>query len=265
MPRFAAIDVGSNALRLRIVEASAPSHGPKDQLALLPDRDGRRALAGRGHAARARSPRRRGLRDRAPGSRRRSAKRATRCATSARRWIGRRSTPTGPSPRARCARPRTARRSSSVRGARRASSSRPSRASRRRDSSSSPSRAALPVGDERALARGRGRGVDRADSGRSRQDRLHDVPPARDGADARGLPQGGQDDRPQAREAARGGHRPRARRGHAPARQGRLPRRHGRQRRDALRALPREGPRHRRAGRASAVQEALRDVQQRAS
>jgi exopolyphosphatase/guanosine-5'-triphosphate,3'-diphosphate pyrophosphatase len=40
MPRFAAIDVGSNALRLRIVEASAPSHRPKDQLALLPDRDG---------------------------------------------------------------------------------------------------------------------------------------------------------------------------------------------------------------------------------
>jgi len=39
MPRFAAIDVGSNALRLRIVEASAPSHGPKDQLALLPDRE----------------------------------------------------------------------------------------------------------------------------------------------------------------------------------------------------------------------------------
>ena len=39
MPRFAAIDVGSNAMRLRIVEASAPSHGPKAQLALLPDRD----------------------------------------------------------------------------------------------------------------------------------------------------------------------------------------------------------------------------------
>src|ERR1700724_3570931 len=37
MPRFAAVDVGSNALRLRIVEASAPSHGPKAQLALLPD------------------------------------------------------------------------------------------------------------------------------------------------------------------------------------------------------------------------------------
>jgi exopolyphosphatase/guanosine-5'-triphosphate,3'-diphosphate pyrophosphatase len=44
MPRFAAIDVGSNALRLRIVEASAPSHRPKDagraQMALLPDREG---------------------------------------------------------------------------------------------------------------------------------------------------------------------------------------------------------------------------------
>src|SRR4030088_3510037 len=37
MPRFAAVDVGSNALRLRIIEASAPSHGPKAQLALLPD------------------------------------------------------------------------------------------------------------------------------------------------------------------------------------------------------------------------------------
>ncbi len=40
MPRFAAVDVGSNALRLRIVEASAPSHGPKAQLALLPDGNG---------------------------------------------------------------------------------------------------------------------------------------------------------------------------------------------------------------------------------
>jgi exopolyphosphatase/guanosine-5'-triphosphate,3'-diphosphate pyrophosphatase len=37
MPRFAAIDVGSNALRLRVVEASAPSHAPKDQLPLLLD------------------------------------------------------------------------------------------------------------------------------------------------------------------------------------------------------------------------------------
>src|ERR1700730_10039742 len=40
MPRFAAVDVGSNALRLRIVEASAPSHGPKTQLPLIPDREG---------------------------------------------------------------------------------------------------------------------------------------------------------------------------------------------------------------------------------
>jgi exopolyphosphatase/guanosine-5'-triphosphate,3'-diphosphate pyrophosphatase len=37
MPRFAAVDVGSNALRLRIIEASAPSHAPKAQLPLLPD------------------------------------------------------------------------------------------------------------------------------------------------------------------------------------------------------------------------------------
>jgi exopolyphosphatase/guanosine-5'-triphosphate,3'-diphosphate pyrophosphatase len=41
MPRFAAIDVGSNALRLRVVEASAPSNGlGRDQLPLLPERDG---------------------------------------------------------------------------------------------------------------------------------------------------------------------------------------------------------------------------------
>ncbi|HEY6460250.1 MAG TPA: Ppx/GppA family phosphatase, partial [Polyangiaceae bacterium] len=40
MPRFAAIDVGSNALRLRIVEASAPSLGSKDQLPLLLEREG---------------------------------------------------------------------------------------------------------------------------------------------------------------------------------------------------------------------------------
>src|SRR5271165_7547902 len=40
MPRFAAIDVGSNALRLRIVEAAAPSQGPKAQLPLIPDREG---------------------------------------------------------------------------------------------------------------------------------------------------------------------------------------------------------------------------------
>jgi exopolyphosphatase/guanosine-5'-triphosphate,3'-diphosphate pyrophosphatase len=31
MPRFAAVDVGSNALRLRIIEASSPSHGTKGQ------------------------------------------------------------------------------------------------------------------------------------------------------------------------------------------------------------------------------------------
>src|SRR5579884_1558764 len=31
MPRFAAIDVGSNALRLRIVEAAAPSHAAEAQ------------------------------------------------------------------------------------------------------------------------------------------------------------------------------------------------------------------------------------------
>jgi exopolyphosphatase/guanosine-5'-triphosphate,3'-diphosphate pyrophosphatase len=37
MPRFAAIDVGSNALRLRVIEASAPSQGGRAQLPLLPD------------------------------------------------------------------------------------------------------------------------------------------------------------------------------------------------------------------------------------
>src|SRR5690242_7922436 len=36
MPRFAALDLGSNALRLRIVEAHAPSQG-REQLSLLPD------------------------------------------------------------------------------------------------------------------------------------------------------------------------------------------------------------------------------------
>ena len=48
MPRFAAIDVGSNALRLRVVEASAPSHGPgtKDQLLLLPEREADRESPG---------------------------------------------------------------------------------------------------------------------------------------------------------------------------------------------------------------------------
>jgi exopolyphosphatase / guanosine-5'-triphosphate,3'-diphosphate pyrophosphatase len=37
MPRFAAIDVGSNALRLRAVEAAAPSNSVKSQLPLLPE------------------------------------------------------------------------------------------------------------------------------------------------------------------------------------------------------------------------------------
>lgn len=37
MPRFAAIDVGSNALRLRAVEAAAPSNTDKPQLPLLPE------------------------------------------------------------------------------------------------------------------------------------------------------------------------------------------------------------------------------------
>jgi exopolyphosphatase/guanosine-5'-triphosphate,3'-diphosphate pyrophosphatase len=36
MPRFAALDLGSNALRLRIVEAHAPSNG-REQLSLLPE------------------------------------------------------------------------------------------------------------------------------------------------------------------------------------------------------------------------------------
>ncbi|HEX3769370.1 MAG TPA: Ppx/GppA phosphatase family protein [Polyangiaceae bacterium] len=39
MPRFAAIDVGSNAIRLRVVEASAPSSAARAQ-ALLPGADG---------------------------------------------------------------------------------------------------------------------------------------------------------------------------------------------------------------------------------
>ena len=39
MPRFAAIDVGSNALRLRIIEASSPRNGDS-QLALLPSGEG---------------------------------------------------------------------------------------------------------------------------------------------------------------------------------------------------------------------------------
>src|SRR5438105_4206919 len=36
MPRFAALDVGSNALRLRVVDAGGPSGGAPPQLALLP-------------------------------------------------------------------------------------------------------------------------------------------------------------------------------------------------------------------------------------
>src|ERR1700744_3422356 len=36
MPRFAAIDVGSNAIRLRVVEASGPSHTAKGQPVLPP-------------------------------------------------------------------------------------------------------------------------------------------------------------------------------------------------------------------------------------
>jgi exopolyphosphatase/guanosine-5'-triphosphate,3'-diphosphate pyrophosphatase len=39
MPRFAALDLGSNALRLRIVEAHAPASG-REQLSLLPVSDG---------------------------------------------------------------------------------------------------------------------------------------------------------------------------------------------------------------------------------
>src|SRR5580704_4277329 len=39
MPRFAAIDVGSNAIRLRVVEASAPSSAARAQ-ALLPGAEG---------------------------------------------------------------------------------------------------------------------------------------------------------------------------------------------------------------------------------
>lgn len=46
MPRFAAIDVGSNAIRLRVVEASGPSRGAVDrQLALLPHETGWREVS----------------------------------------------------------------------------------------------------------------------------------------------------------------------------------------------------------------------------
>jgi exopolyphosphatase/guanosine-5'-triphosphate,3'-diphosphate pyrophosphatase len=37
MPRFAAVDVGSNALRLRVIEATAPSQASKGQPAAMPD------------------------------------------------------------------------------------------------------------------------------------------------------------------------------------------------------------------------------------
>jgi exopolyphosphatase/guanosine-5'-triphosphate,3'-diphosphate pyrophosphatase len=40
MPRFAALDVGSNAMRLRIVEARSPSSSGRGQLPLLPDKEG---------------------------------------------------------------------------------------------------------------------------------------------------------------------------------------------------------------------------------
>ena len=56
--RFAAIDVGSNALRLRIIEASAPDHG--SQLALAPGGNGS-AWQARGEHARSGAPRERGL------------------------------------------------------------------------------------------------------------------------------------------------------------------------------------------------------------
>ena len=40
MPRFAAIDVGSNALRLRVVEATAPSQAMKTQTVAVPGEEG---------------------------------------------------------------------------------------------------------------------------------------------------------------------------------------------------------------------------------
>jgi exopolyphosphatase / guanosine-5'-triphosphate,3'-diphosphate pyrophosphatase len=39
MPRFAALDVGSNALRLRVIEADAPNVGIPQLLLLPADRD----------------------------------------------------------------------------------------------------------------------------------------------------------------------------------------------------------------------------------
>ena len=133
------------------------------------------------------------------------------------------------------------RRSSSARGARRASSSRPSRASRRRASSSSRSRGASP---RRASARCSSTWAAARPSSRSSSTARPAFTmslPARHRAHARGVPQGRQDGRPRARAPARGGHRPRARRGPAAAREGRRRRRHGRQRRHALRPLPGQG------------------------
>ena len=96
---------------------------------------------------------------------------------------------------------------------------------------------------------------------------LHDVASPRHRADARGVLEGGEDGRPQRASASsrRPSIAPSARpcRSSAPS----TSRRHGRQRRDPLRALPRQEQRagHRRRRGATALQEDVRDEQHRAA
>ena len=109
MPRFAAIDVGSNALRLRVVEASAPSQRRRRPAALLPDPERRGPWR---DLATLRAPVRLGaevfLSGRlAPASIGQACDGPAR--VPRRRWTAGRSTPTAPSRRAPCGRRRTAR------------------------------------------------------------------------------------------------------------------------------------------------------------
>ena len=269
MPRFAAIDVGSNALRLRIVEATAPSQPAEDQLAPLPDRDGEAAANWRDLAT-LRAPVRLGAEVFVSG---RLAPASIGQACDALRELPRRD---GPREGRRLPRHRHERRprgqerrapSSSGRGARPASSSRPSRASKRRGSSSSPSLAGCPWATSAPCWSTSGADsteLTLLDHGKTAFTISLPLGTVRM---LEALPQGRQDRRPRARAAC--SRRPSIARWAKPFRssgQGRLAGGHRRQRRDALGSLPGQG-----RGRSTSLaapgplQEALRHVRQRAA
>ncbi len=176
MPRFAAIDVGSNALRLRVVEAAAPSQASKALPAPLPE-----GLEGSGYAALAGAPRVRGVPVRAAraGLHRAGVRRAARIPPGDGPLEGRRLPRHRHQRRSRGKERGDARRAGPPRGRHRARDHRG-----HRGGSAHPARRRAPDPARRPARtpRRRRRRLHGADATRPRRDRVHEVAPSRDGA-----------------------------------------------------------------------------------